>query len=316
MTGDPDTFRLRALPRRTLATVAVITILAMSFGAVAQTAPISYPPSRSMADVAAWIRSDTPLSPSQVVDVGVSAVTAVAASTPIGEPRGFLATVSSESLDPGIEGGQGIASWSVPVQVDCEARKVKLGAMTGYPRRDLAKDARTVRPADTDFITPTPGAPIDTVVRGLCDRDFRRPLLPGRIAARAPEPAKPAKPAPRQAAVASAKPAGPDPRSPKTAKAPARPAQAPSGAAPTPGSSLAAVQVGASPDLADAKGLLARVQRRFPEDLRGRASDVAAAQVDGRTVHRALITGFASGAEAVALCERLKAGGQACFVRR
>ena len=313
MTGDPDTFRSRALPRRTLASVAIIAALATSFAAVAQTAAISYPPSRSMADVTAWIRSDTPLSPSQVVDVGVSAVTAITASTPIGEPRGFLATVSSESLDPGVEGAQGIASWSVPVQVDCEARKVKLGAMTGYPRRDLAKDARTVRPADTDFITPTPGAPIDTVVRGLCDRDFRRPLMPGRIVAKAPEPAKPAL---RQVAVASAKPAGPDLRSTKTAKPPARPAQATSRPAPPPGSGLAAVQVGASPDLADARGLLARVQRRFPDDLRGRASDVAAAQVDGRTVHRALITGFASAAEAVALCEHLKAGGQACFVRR
>ncbi|WP_309604625.1 SPOR domain-containing protein [Phenylobacterium sp.] len=313
MIGDPDSLRSRALPVRTLATLAVIATLTTAFAAIAQTAPVSYPPSRSMADVTAWIRSDTPLSPSQVVDVGVSAVTAVTASTPIGEPRGFLATVSSESLDPGIEGAQGIVSWSVPVQVDCEARKVKLGAMTGYPRRDLAKDGRPVRPADTDFISPTPGAPIDTVVRGLCDRDFRRPLLPGRIVAKAPEPAKPG---PRQVIVASANPAGADPQPTKAARTAARPAQAISGPAPQSGSSLVAVQVGASPDPADAKGLLARVQRRFPEDLRGRAGNVAIAQVDGRTVHRALITGFASTGEAIALCERLKAGGQACFVRR
>ncbi len=313
MTGLLDTLPLRAHPPCVLATVAALAVLATSFAAVAQTAPISYPPSRSMADVTAWIRSDTPLSPSQVVDVGISAVTAVTASTPIGDPRGFLATVSSESLDPGIEGAQGIASWSVPVQVDCDARKVKLGAMTGYPRRDLAKDGRTVRPADTDFITPTAGAPIDTVVRGLCDRDFRRPLLPGRIVARPPEPARPVL---RQVAAVSAKPTGPDLRSTKTTKPPARSAQATSGPAPTSGSALAAVQVGASPDLADARGLLARVQRRFTQDLRGRAGDVAAAQVDGRTVHRALITGFASAGDAIALCERLRAGGQACFVRR
>jgi len=38
--------------------------------------------------------------------------------------------------------------------------------------------------------------------------------------------------------------------------------------------------------------------------------------VDGKTVYRALIGGFAGAGDASALCEQLKAAGQACFVRK
>src|SRR5882672_7625602 len=97
---------------------------ALAFGAVAAAAPriagLSYPPSRALPDVAAWLQSETPISPAQVVDIGPSAVTAVAAVTPTREPRGFLANITSEAIDPEIESHDGIASWSIPVEVDCD----------------------------------------------------------------------------------------------------------------------------------------------------------------------------------------------------
>ena len=82
------------------------------------------------------------------------------------------------------------------------------------------------------------------------------------------------------------------------------------------GTSPYAVQVGASPSEEDAKALLARVEKKFGADVSGLKTDVVAATVDGKQVYRALISGFAGASDANALCSRLKAGGQACFVRK
>ena len=54
---------------------------------------------------------------------------------------------------------------------------------------------------------------------------------------------------------------------------------------------------------------------RFAAQVDGRRGKVEPVETDGRTLFRALITGFGSRAEAVRACEALKAGGQTCFVR-
>jgi hypothetical protein len=198
---------------------------------------------------------------------------------------------------------------------------VRLGVMTGFHSRDLRTDPRTVREADTAWVNPITGAPLGAVIRALCDRDFRRPFDGKvKIAAARPAPTPKSAPAPKTAppvVVASAPeaetpkppalrstvaPASPPPAKPKTAAA----------ATAVPG---IAVQIGASPDLADAQGLIARFKKKFADDLSGHPTDVVTAEVDGKTVHRALITGFASASEATSLCKKLTAAGQACFVR-
>jgi hypothetical protein len=279
--------------------------------ALSQTAPITYPPSRALSDVAAWLQRDTPLTPHQIVDVSPQAVTAVTSASPMGERRGFLANISSEAVDPQMLANDGIASWSIPVEVDCEKRAVRLGTMTGYRSRDLKTDPRIVREADSAWVTPTASAPLGSVMRALCDRDFRRPLT-GRLKAAAPAPEpKPAKPA----VVAKADPAAPQPAAPaEIAKARPRPA-APSPPAPAGGGAFA-VQVGASPSLPDIQGLLARFKKAFAGKLGGLSTGVATVQVDGKTVNRALVSGFASAAEAKAFCKALAAADQACFIRR
>ncbi len=255
----------------------------------------TYPASRSLTDIASWLRSDTPLVASQVVDIGPSAVTAVTASTPTGQPRGFTAKISAETLDPMIGAQDLVLSWSIPVEVDCDKRLVRLAAMTGYPARDLRTAPRIVRDPDPNWVSPSPGAPLGAVMRALCDRDFKRPLLGGSS---------------RQAA---AKP----PKATAVAKTP-EPASAPSAAVASaaPAADGLAVQVGASPSQPDAKGLVGKVRKKFAGDLGGLSSDVVSAEVAGKTVYRAVITGFHAASEATALCEKLKAGGQACFVRR
>jgi hypothetical protein len=285
----------------------VAIVAAWTSGPANAQPPITFPPSRALNDVAAWLQHDTPLAPSQIVDISPQAVTAITSASPMGETRGFLANISSEAVDPGMLANEGIASWSIPVEVDCEKRSVRLGVMTGYRTRDLRTDPRVVREADKTWVTPTSTAPLGAVIRALCDRDFRRPLI-GRVktAAAAPQSAKPAK----ATAVAKADTAPPALRPALTP-----PPAAPAAAAPVAGGGVA-VQVGASPSLPDIQGLLTRFKKKFAGELGGRSTNVAAVQVDGKTVNRALVTGFASSAEANAFCKTLSAAGQACFVRR
>jgi D-alanyl-D-alanine carboxypeptidase len=297
-----------------------LTAAALALAAAAQAEPgaISYPRSRAVADVAAWIASDTPVSPSQVVDVGPSAVTAVTSSAPTGSPRGFLANIAAEALDPSIGRQEEIVSWTIPVEVDCEKRLVRLGDMTGYSARDLKTAPRVVRPADTAWVTPSPNAPLGAVMRALCDRDFERPFATGvKIAKAAGKPARAPPPGPPPIVVSEKPPTKPTPLT-TAAAANAKPAPPPKPeAAPVAhGTSPYAVQVGASPSEDDAKAILGRLQKKQADALKGFKTDVQAAQVDGKTVYRALVSGFAGMSAANALCEELKAGGHACFVRR
>ena len=301
-----------ALLTATLALIPVAAALAQP--AAPSTASATYPASRSLPDISSWLMTDTPLVASQVVDIGPSAVTAITASTPTGVPRGFSAQISAETLDPSIGAQDLVLSWSIPVDVDCDNRSVRLGPMTGYPARDLHTAPRVVRDPDPNWVVPSPASPLGyAVLRALCDRDFKRPLVGGRFptstaksakaVAKPPEPAAP----PAEPTPAAAPPA---PKTPKATPA----ASAPRGPAPAAGG--LAVQVGASPSQADAKGLMGKVQKKFAGDLGGFSTDVVSAEVEGKTVYRAVITGFHAASEATALCEKLKTGGQACFVRR
>ncbi len=313
---------------RSLTMPAALSLGALSLGAAllaatpaaAQVAPVSYPPSRALGDISAWLQRETPIAPGQVVDISPSAVTAITTAQPTGQPRGFLAAISSEALDPQILSHEAIASWSIPVEIDCDKRTVRLGAMTGFATRDLKSDPKTVRAADSNWVAPTSTAPLGAVIRALCDRDFHRPLQ-GKVkvaAGKATEPAKAPEPREAAAATPALRPALP---APKTAVADAAqaakppPTKAPAAKAPSGGGSIA-VQIGASPSRPDLEALLAKAKKTFAAEMGGLTSNVATVQIDGKTVNRALISGFATNAEANAFCKTLSAQGQACFIRR
>jgi cell division septation protein DedD len=304
-----------------LESLAVAAALALwAAPACSQTATITYPSSRSLSDITAWLQRDTPLSPAQVIDVGPAAVTAILSASPIAEMRGFLANIASEAVDPTMLAHDGIASWSIPVEIDCDHRQVRLGTMTGYRSRDLRTDPRVVREADMAWVTPTASAPLGSAIRALCDRDYHRPLTGGRakVASLAPAPVKPAPSsglkaaAPIPASLATLRPSLP----PDTAAVPvanAKPARKPvvfTGGGPF------ALQIGASPSLADTQALVAKFKKTFASRLGGLTAGIATVQVGGKTVNRALVSGLASAAEANAFCKTLAAAGQACFVRR
>jgi hypothetical protein len=317
-----------SLPAAARALALGAVLFAGASPALGQVAPISYPPSRALTDVGAWLQRNTPIAPGQVVDISPSAVTAVTAAQPTGQPRGFLAGISSEALDPQILGHEGIASWSIPVEIDCDKRSVRLGIMTGFASRDLVTDPKTVREADSNWVLPTASAPLGAVIRALCDRDFHRPLM-GKVKAangKTLDAARPPADAPMRTAQAVPPP---EPKAPRAAPAlrptlpPAKPtatASAPasnpkSAGSKAPGGSIA-VQVGASPSLPDIQGLLAKFKKKFAGEMGGLTSSVATLDVDGKTVNRALISGFSSNAEASDFCKKLSAEGQACFIRR
>jgi len=347
--SGPLTPRAARRPRR----LTLAAALGVAAASTAWAADVTYPPSRSLADVAAWLQRDTPLRPDQIVDVSPQAVTAVTAASPMGQTRGFLASISSEAVDPQMLAHDGIASWTIPVEIDCDRRLVRLGVMTGFKSRDLVSEPRKVREADTEWVNPTSTAPLGAAIRALCDRDFHRPLA-GKIKAAnrsGPEP-KPGPPPivevrPRKVAeAAKAPPADGAGQSPSgaTASPPATPARAhkPPQSIPIPGVAQSAddkqvakveasppaklkapagggasiVQIGASPSESDAQALLARFKKKFGAELGGLKAEVVAAQVDGKTVHRAQLAGFANYGEANAYCKGLADAGQACFIRR
>jgi cell division septation protein DedD len=316
-----DRAPLRVL-RRPVA-VGLAALLLLSAAPAFSQDTVSYPASRSLNDLGAWLLRDTPIQLGQVVDVGPSAVTAVTSASPMGSPRGFLAQVSSEAVDPQITAHEGVASWSIPVEIDCDRRMVRLGAMSGFKGRDLKSEGRAVRDADANWVTPVVNAPLGSVIRALCDRDYKRPFAGKKIAAAKPVPAPPparlaeAAPALRStlaAPKAPAKPA-PEPKPQAVAKEAAPPKAAVAAAEAPKGGGVLAVQIGASPSKADVEALLAKFKKAHGDELGSLATDVATVQSDGKTVNRALIKGFASSGEAKAFCKKLEASGQACFIR-
>lgn len=274
----------RRVDLRPAAALAAVLLLCAAAPAEAQTRG-TYPASRSNADVAAWLRRDTPLDPAKVVDISPSSITEITSYEATQEPVGFVAILHAEALDLAIESEEGILSWAIAVELDCPGRRVRLGPMTGFPGRDIRYGPKPIRGGDDDWVAPSPKAPLDNVLRALCDQDFRRPLADTQVVAAAPAPPR------------------------------AAPAQASARPKPQAVTVAANVQVGASPSLPDAKGILAKVQRKFAGDLQGFQAGVVTVTLDQKTVYRVVISGFRSGSEANRLCETLKAGGQACFVR-
>jgi hypothetical protein len=93
----------------------------------------------------------------------------------------------------------------------------------------------------------------------------------------------------------------------------ARPA--PPTAPPAANGGAAEVQITAAGSQAAAQAALDGLRVRFARQVNGRRGRIEPVETDGRTLFRALITGFGSRAEATQVCAALRAGGQACFVR-
>ena len=256
--------------------------------ASAQSAP-AFPPSLERESLLLWLQRETDITPASVVAVTPQAITAVVSTFPGGGGHHPRLVIRAEALSAETYAQTGALSWHVSVSADCAARRIRLGETTGYERRNLLGERRTLRPAEVDWRAPQRGTALELAWRAACEPDFRGPLQ-GESVKMANADAPPAD-EPEPAPV----PAAPPPPPPVSER---RAAEGP------------VVQVGAAPSEAEARRLLASI-----EGLASREAWVETATVGGRVWRRAVVGGFADRAEAARFCAALRGGGRDCFVR-
>jgi hypothetical protein len=133
---------------------------------------------------------------------------------------------------------------------------------------------------------------------------------------------------PSPAPTAAATPPVPAPPAPKlftartvaTPAEPPRPAPAPVVKAeaevePSSDAQSYRVQIAATGSDAEAEAAWRKVKREFPDETTGRSLAVKIAEVNGRVVRRAIVTGFPSSQAAKAFCARLTAADRGCILR-
>lgn len=284
----------------TLLVAASALLAADAAGAQSRSAPpVTYPATLDPSVVSTWLRKETDIDPNAVVAITPDAVLAVLQSRMV---DGALAVIiRGETLTPAATARTKVASWHMTAQVDCARSRIRMGVTSGYAARNLLFDGAPIRPADSDWSTPTPGNPLDLIRQAACDKSFRGPLSTG-------------------ANVPTLEPqAAPEPETPPPAKkaAPRKPTPAPPAATAPPrtGSAKVSVQIAAAGSETEAASLLDRLKTRNGEAMTGLDTRIVRASVGGKTVFRALVAGFADRTAAVVFCETLKASNQACFVR-
>ena len=262
-------------------------------GAASAAAQPAFPESLEREPLIQWLKRETDITPESVVAVTPQALTAIVSSFPAGGGQGPRVVVRAEALNPDTYARTGALSWHVSMTADCQGRRVRLGETTGYPERNLLGERRMLRPAETEWRKPQPGTALENALRAACDKDFRGPLKGDAVQV-----------SPSDASASAPAVLGVRPPPAKVAKpTKAAPARQPDGGL--------AVQVGASASEAGARALLSSLAAQ----VGGRRTWVETATVDGRVWRRALVGGFADGAEAARFCAGFKAAGRPCFIR-
>ncbi|WP_374569929.1 SPOR domain-containing protein [Phenylobacterium sp.] len=160
------------------------------------------------------------------------------------------------------------------------------------------------QPAPRAVAPPTPAKTVEL-------KPAQPAPVPPKAEAPKPVPAKPAAPAPAapKPEAAAPKPAAPKPATPPAEAKPAAPKPAANAAG------VAGVQIGAFSSKAQADEGWDAAARIAPGAIAGKGKTIVPVQVNGSTLYRTTVTGFASRAEAKAFCDALKAAGKNCFVK-
>ena len=157
-------------------------------------------------------------------------------------------------------------------------------------------------------------APLVSTARrasGPVASDTARPAQPP-VSAPAGE-ATPLPPPPRRTPVAEATELPPlPPREPT----PAPPAAAASPAPAAGQTSEAVAQIGAFSSRESAERAWGRLAELFPDLVKGKTMRIDTVTMNGAPMYRTAIAGFASPADALAMCTRLMASSEPCFVRK
>ena len=240
--------------------------------------------------------------PPQAVGAPVTGMKAAAPAE--GQPQDPAAGLQIYKTEGGKAAGGGAPQFTPPPeqpQARAEAAAPKVVVTSAAP----AAAAPTLRPSIPAAAPPATAATAPKAETAKPALKVETPAVKPAPAVKAatvkPEPAKaaPTKTAPVKAEAKAAAPA---------------PASTPSPAAKA-GGGVAAVQIGAfsSQTLAD-KGW-SEAAALAPGPAAGKGKSVEKVDVNGKTLFRTQVTGFASRADATAFCDKLKAAGKACFVK-
>lgn len=224
----------------------------------------------------------------------------VPVGTPVGEIKSPPPAQAQQPQDP----GQGLQIYKAEGNAETSASSAPPTHFAPPPEQP---QARPTLPVTAQPITPAKPAPATPVPAPVAAAPAPAPVAakPAPVVqAPAPKPA-PAKP-PIKDAVGALLDANP-PAKP-AAKAAAEPAlNAAHGAA--------VVQFGAFSSTELASSEWAKLAKAYPSAMSGKGRLVESVERNGKTLFRGAVSGFASRADAVAFCAKLKADGRACIVR-
>jgi hypothetical protein len=347
----------------------LLLLAAAAAPAAAQAPSEAFPSTLDESGLRAWLTSQTDMPPTAVVSIGSNSI--IGLKSVVGDPAGpgrYQIQIRAEVVNQRTAAQGGYLSWSADLAIDCAQRRTRALGITNYPMRNLKGEPRVVGGPAAEWVTPSVGTQLYSLLSAVCDLTFRRPL--GQQTASA----APAKPPPKPTVVAQTPPPKPvvtaqvppppaapvminpppfptapvataqasPPPAPSASSEPSRmqvavaapPAQmiepSPATAAPTfapppqpappPAPpprrtvSKAGVQVAASDSESEAKTLASKARRLVPNGG-GLSATAVKANVNGRTVYRAMVSGFSSKGEAAAACQTMKSRGQDCLLR-
>lgn len=255
------------------------------------------------------------------------------APTPVGTPVGEIKSPPTQAQQQQAqEAGQGLTIYKAEGNAEAGVSSAPAAGFAPPPEQPQARPvapvaAQPIAPAQT---APAKAAPAPVVAAAPAPASPPAAPPPAQVAQAKPAPAAaPVKAAPAKPAVAASKappkdevaalleskPAKADAKKAEAAKpapvakaeAPAAPANAARGAA--------VVQFGAFSSTELAASEWAKLAKAYPSEMSGKGKLVESVERNGKTLFRGAVSGFASRADAVAFCAKLKADGKACIVR-
>jgi cell division septation protein DedD len=239
----------------------------------------TYPAAPTAAAISEWLRNNTNISPAAAIAVGSDMVVSIARFGTFDPTSGTVkdVTLRGEAISPKFSDLIRGRSTMVSMDVDCDKLMILIHQTDVYPQTNLVGTAR-VLPGSKQWIKPVGTAYLADTVTAVC-----KAKGPGAMQAAAPSP-----------------PPRPQPPAPVANRTEATGIE---------------VQIVATGSAEAAEAALNSVRSALPDQTRPHGSRIQAIEVGGKTVYRALFTGFANREMAMALCNTLRASGRACLVR-
>jgi len=167
----------------TAATICGLLTLAISGAARAQD-PGEFPPSLDEQNLRTWLAARTNLTPQAVVSIGSNSIIGLRSVTP--DPAGpgrYHVQIRAEVINARTAAQGGYMSWSSDLDIDCTTRRSRAMGIVNYPARNLSGTGAVAGGPSANWVTPTIGTQLYSLVSAVCDQGFQRPLAgPSQVA--------------------------------------------------------------------------------------------------------------------------------------